>query len=103
MLTPYAPEVNEVVRSQYLSRHGTEVAAFATFNKRDDRDAARISVGSIATGITTLARSARLDAAFVSCTSLRLAEQVEAMKRTPAFRSRPAITRWPGIACVLRG
>jgi maleate isomerase len=79
VLTPYAPEVNEAVRS-YLSRHGTEVAAFATFNKRDDRDAARISVGSIATGITTLARSARLDAVFVSCTSLRLAEQVEAIE-----------------------
>lgn len=79
VLTPYAPEVNEVVRN-YLARHGAEVAAFATFDKRDDRDAARISMDSIAAGIAALARSTRLDAVFVSCTSLRLAEQVEAIE-----------------------
>ena len=43
VLTPYAPEVNAVVR-HYLDAHGAEVAAFATFDKRDDREAARISV-----------------------------------------------------------
>ena len=43
VLTPYAPEVNAVVRD-YLNAHGAEVAAFATFDKRDDREAARISV-----------------------------------------------------------
>jgi maleate isomerase len=79
VLTPYAPEVNAVVRD-YLDRHGAEVAAFATFDKRDDREAARISVDSIAAGIATLARSARLDAVFVSCTSLRLAEQIGAIE-----------------------
>jgi maleate isomerase len=75
VLTPYAPEVNAVVRA-YLEAHGVEVAAFATFDKRDDREAARISVDSIATGIAALARSTTLDAVFVSCTSLRLAEHV---------------------------
>ena len=44
VLTPYSPEVNAVVRA-YLDAHGVEVAAFATFDKRDDREAARISVG----------------------------------------------------------
>jgi maleate isomerase len=79
VLTPYSPEVNEVVRA-YLDAHGPTVAAFATFDKRDDRDAARITVGSVAAGITTLARGARLDAVFVSCTSLRLAESVAAIE-----------------------
>ncbi len=79
VLTPYAPEVNDVVRD-YLNRHGAEVAAFATFDRRDDREAARISVDSIAAGITALARSTRLDAVFVSCTSLRLAERIEAIE-----------------------
>ena len=79
VLTPYSPEVNEVVRN-YLNRHGAEVAAFATFDRRDDREAARISVDSIAAGIAELARSARLDAVFVSCTSLRLAERIEAIE-----------------------
>jgi maleate isomerase len=79
VLTPYAPAVNRVVRD-YLDGHGVEVAAFATFDRRDDREAARISVDSIAAGITALARSTRLDAVFVSCTSLRLAEQIEAIE-----------------------
>ena len=43
VMTPYAPEVNAVVRA-YLDAHGAEVAAFATFDKRDDREAARIAV-----------------------------------------------------------
>src|SRR5215472_9244683 len=66
VLTPYSAEVNAVVR-QYLDAHGAEVAAFGTFDKRDDREAARISVDSIADGIAALARGAHLDAVFVSC------------------------------------
>jgi maleate isomerase len=79
VLTPYPPAVNEVVRD-YLTRHGVDVAAFATFNKGDDREAARISMESIAAAIVALARGTRLDAVFVSCTSLRLAGQVEAIE-----------------------
>jgi maleate isomerase len=79
VLTPYSPEVNKVVRD-YLNRHGAEVAAFATFDRRDDREAARISVDSIADGIATIARSTRVDAVFVSCTSLRLAERIETIE-----------------------
>jgi len=79
VLTPYAPDVNAVVRD-YLNARGAEVAAFATFDKRDDREAARISVDSIAAGIVQLARSTALDAVFVSCTSLRLAECVAAIE-----------------------
>jgi maleate isomerase len=79
VLTPYAPEVNAVVRA-YLDAHGPEVAAFATFDKCDDRVAARITVSSIAAGIATLARSRQLDAVFVSCTSLRLAQSVAAIE-----------------------
>ena len=79
VLTPYAPEVNAVVRA-YLDANGPQVTAFATFDKRDDREAARITVDLIAAGIATLARGARLDAVFVSCTSLRLAENVAAIE-----------------------
>jgi maleate isomerase len=79
VVTPYAPEVNAVVRG-YLDAHGIQVAAFATFDKRDDREAARITVDSIAAGIAGVARAARVDAVFVSCTSLRLAEAVAAIE-----------------------
>jgi maleate isomerase len=76
VLTPYAAEVNAVVRA-YLDGKGVDVVAFGTFNKLDDRDAARISIESIENAIATLAASTRLDAVFVSCTSLRLAEKIE--------------------------
>lgn len=80
VLTPYSPEVNENVRA-YLADHGVEVAAFATFDKRDDREAARISPASVADGIRQLAHSTKLDAVFVSCTSLRLTEIVAEVER----------------------
>ena len=78
VLTPYAPEVNAV--RMYPMGCTVSPAAFATFDKRDDREAARISVDSIAAGIVALARGARLDAVFVSCTSLRLAESIAAIE-----------------------
>lgn len=80
VLTPYAPEVNEVVR-RYLDGKGVSVAAFGTFNKLDDRDAARISIDSIVDAIAALSASTPLDAVFVSCTSLRLSEKIEAIEQ----------------------
>ncbi|HET6236508.1 MAG TPA: aspartate/glutamate racemase family protein [Acetobacteraceae bacterium] len=75
VLTPYSAQVNEVVRA-YLTQRGPTVAAFGTFDKPDDREAARIAPASIAEGIRALARSTTLDAVFVCCTSLRLSEFV---------------------------
>jgi maleate isomerase len=75
VLTPYSAEVNAGVRA-YLTNHGVDVAAFATFDKRDDRDAARIAPQSVIEGVKALARSTKLDCVFVSCTSLRLTEVV---------------------------
>ena len=75
VLTPYAPAVNATVRA-YLEAGGANVAAFATFNREDDREAARIDTGSIIAGVKALAAAALLDCVFVSCTSLRLAEVV---------------------------
>ncbi len=75
VLTPYSAEVNEGVRA-YLTGHGVDVAAFATFNERDDRKAARIAPDSIVAGVKALARGTKLDCVFVSCTSLRLTEVV---------------------------
>ena len=75
VLTPYSAEVNAVVRA-YLIKRGATVAAFGTFDKPDNRDAARIAPGAIAEGIRALARSTTLDAVFVCCTSLRLSEFV---------------------------
>src|ERR1700677_752527 len=61
VLTPYSAEVNAVVRA-YLPSRGATIAAFGTFDKTDDRDAARIAPSAIAEGIRTLARSTTLEA-----------------------------------------
>lgn len=79
VLTPYSAAVNQTVRT-YLEGRGLEVAAFGTFDKEDDREVARIAPRSIEDGIVALARSTRLDAVFVSCTSLRLCERVAAIE-----------------------
>jgi len=79
VLTPYAPEVNTIVR-RYLDDHGVKVAAFGTWNKVNDPEAARVSIGSVEDGVAALAEAARLDAVFVSCTSIRLSERIEAIE-----------------------
>jgi len=75
VLTPYPHDVNAGVRA-YLTGHGVNVAAFATFNKQNDLEAARIAPASIIQGVKALAHCARLDVVFISCTSLRLADFV---------------------------
>jgi maleate isomerase len=80
LLTPYAPEINRSF-AKYFGERGLDIAAVATFDRRDDRDAARISVASIEDAAGRLAATSAVDAIFVSCTSLRVAEAVERMER----------------------
>ena len=80
LLTPYAPQINaNLVR--YFSDRGVNFAAVATFDRRDDRDAARISVASIEAAAERFAATSAVDAIFVSCTSLRVAEAVARLER----------------------
>lgn len=79
MLTPYAPPVNARMVG-YFRDHGIGVVAAATFDRPDDREAARISANSIARAATLLATRANLDAIFVSCTSLRVAHAINAIE-----------------------
>jgi maleate isomerase len=80
LLTPYAPEINKnFVR--YFAARDVNIAAVATFDRRDDRDAARISVASIEDAAYRLAATSAVDAIFVSCTSLRVAEAVDRLEK----------------------
>ena len=75
LLTPYSPAINAgLVR--YFEGRGLTVSAHATFNRPDDREAARISLGAIETAAERLAAHPGVEAVFVSCTSLRVAERV---------------------------
>lgn len=73
VLTPYSAEINRTVRA-FICAKGFEVPVMATFDRQDDRDAARISVASIRDGVKILATNDAVDGVFVSCTSLRLSE-----------------------------
>lgn len=80
LLTPYAPEINENLVAYFHGR-GVNVAAVGTFDRRDDRDAARISVASIEAAAQRMAETPRVDAIFVSCTSLRVAEAAAGLEQ----------------------
>ena len=96
LLTPYAPEINASLVA-YLRSRGVDVAAVATFDRRDDRDAARISVASIEAGIWRLAAAPGVETIFVSCTSLRAAE-FRRQARAPRRRFRHLQQSRDGVA-----
>lgn len=81
VLTPYTASVNRIV-ADYITRHGFEVPVFGSFNEPLDSVVCRISPDSIASGVEALRHQAEVDAVFVSCTSVRLVEQCEALEQT---------------------
>ena len=75
VLTPYRRDVNEQVRA-YITRHGYEVPVFGSFNEEMDPVVATIDEDSLVSAIDTIRAGHEIDAVFVSCTSVRLAEAV---------------------------
>jgi maleate isomerase len=73
VLTPYRADVNAMVKA-YIEARGFEVPVFGTFDEEDDHRAARITSASIRDAAIALGRDPRVDAVFVACTSLRVAE-----------------------------
>ncbi|MDG4853469.1 MULTISPECIES: aspartate/glutamate racemase family protein [unclassified Mesorhizobium] len=80
LLTPYAPEINQGLVTYFTGR-GLDIAAVATFDRRDDREAARISLASIEAAAERMAAAPGVDAIFISCTSLRVAEAVAELEQ----------------------
>jgi maleate isomerase len=64
----------------YLVRRGLEVPVMGSFNHENDNEVARIDAGSVEAAVLELGRHPSVDAVFVSCTSLRLVEQVETLE-----------------------
>jgi maleate isomerase len=80
LLTPYAPQINQKFVDYFAARN-VHIAAVATFDRQDDREAARISVASIAAAAERMATTPGVDAIFVSCTSLRIADAVAQLEQ----------------------
>lgn len=104
VLTPYRDDVNRIVRD-YIEARGFEVPVFGSFNEENDNTVARIAPASIRRALVEIGRRDAVDAVFVSCTSLRLAEvaaEAEAAIGKPVTSSNHAMAwhalRLAGIA-----
>ena len=79
LLTPYIDSVNRLFRD-FVQARGIEVPVMGSFNHENDNDVARISAESIRGAALELGRHPSVDAVFVSCTSIRLAETARALE-----------------------
>ncbi|RQS63420.1 Asp/Glu racemase [Burkholderia sp. Bp8963] len=75
LLTPYVRTINESLR-EYLGGRGIDVVRMGSFEHSDDNEVARIDADSVRNAILKIGRHDDVDAVFVSCTSLRLADHV---------------------------
>jgi maleate isomerase len=93
LLTPYIDSVNRLFR-KFVQDRGIEVPVIGSFNHENDNDVARISGESVRRAALELGRHPSVDAVFVSCTSIRLAEtarELEAELGKPVTSSNHAM------------
>jgi maleate isomerase len=79
LLTPYVDSINRMMRA-FIEERGVEVPVMGSFNHDDDGEVARITPASIEAAALELGAHPQVDAVFVSCTSLRVAEHVARME-----------------------
>ena len=79
VLTPYAQNVNELVRVS-IEEAGFEVPVFGSFNEPHDPTVAAIDFHSLNSAISKITSGTSVDAVFISCTSIRVANSVSAME-----------------------
>jgi len=79
MLTPYIPEVNARMRRGFMDR-GFSIPVMGSFGLQSDNDAARVDAASLAAGVRELGADPEVEGVFVSCTSIRLADQAAALE-----------------------
>jgi maleate isomerase len=80
LLTPYVEEVNLMLR-RFIEARDIDVPVMGSFNHENDNEVARISQDSIREAVRRLVAADRVDAVFVSCTSLRVASIAEELER----------------------
>lgn len=101
ILTPYTADVNAGIQ-RFIEAAGYAVPVFASFNEPSDTVVAAITPASLRTAILTLADTAPVDGIFVSCTSIRLIEQIETLEADlglPVMSSNQALI-WRTLRCA---
>jgi maleate isomerase len=81
LLTPYVRSINESMAA-YLQARGIEVVAMGSFEHANDNEVARIDASSLRRAALALGARSDVEAVFVSCTSLRIAEAVAEIEST---------------------
>jgi maleate isomerase len=95
LIAPYVDEINRSMRD-YIQGLGFQVPVMGSWNLSNDADVARITSETTCKAAMELASDDDVDAVFVSCTSIRLAESVselEAVIKKPVISSNIA-TAW---------
>lgn len=80
LVTPYLREITESMKD-YLNERGMNIVRMGSFEHSNDNEVARIDAQSVRNAILALGRHDDVDAVFVSCTSVRLADHVAAIER----------------------
>lgn len=80
LIAPYLDEINRSMR-EYIIGLGFQVPIMGSWNLSNDADVARITSETTRRAAAELAVGDEVDAVFVSCTSMRLAETVDAIER----------------------
>jgi len=75
LLTPYVRSINDFMRD-YIEARGVGITRMVSFEHANDNEVARIDAASLRAAVERLAQNADVDAVFVSCTSLRIAELI---------------------------
>lgn len=107
LLTPYVESVNNLFK-KHIEAQGVEIARIATFNHAVDAEVARIDAETLKSAILKVGVADDVDAVFVSCTSLRMADhhrEVEQLLGKPVVASNSAMAwhamRLAGVDDVL--
>lgn len=80
LIAPYVDAINRSMRD-YIISLGFQVPVMGSWNLSNDADVARITSETTCKTVVELASGDDVDAVFVSCTSIRLAESVDALER----------------------
>lgn len=79
LIAPYVDAINRSMRAHVLA-NGFRVPVMGSWNLANDNLVARLDADTVRAAVLELGAQAAVDAVFVSCTSIRLAEQVEALE-----------------------
>lgn len=80
LVTPYREDLNEGLKMSFTAA-GINIVAMASFNVEDDNIVGRISPASIEKVALDIGQQPDVDAVFISCTNLRIADRVEMIEK----------------------